>query len=99
VQRLSLELGFDGGDNFRIAVTDVENAETAQAIDVFFAVHVAIAVRARIRPFDRSGGVVDARGFAVFEEARVDVIAEVFDRFARNPRGIFRRDRRLFNQI
>lgn len=99
MQRLAVELRFDGVDDFRVAVADVENAEAAEAIDVLFAVDVAIAVRTRVRPFDGGGGVVDRCGFTVLQKSRIDVIAEVVDGLACDPRGVVRRDRRLFDEV
>lgn len=72
-------------DDFRIAMPDVENAETAEAIDVLFAVDVAIRIRACIGPFDGCGSVVDGRGLAVLEKSGIDVIAKRLNGFARDP--------------
>ena len=58
VQRLPVELSLDGAYDFGMAVTDVENPESAQAVDVLSAVDVAVAVRSRVGPLDDRGGAV-----------------------------------------
>ncbi len=90
VQRLTSELGSYGGNDFRIAVPDVEDPESAEAIDIFFARNVAIAIWSGVGPLDRGGGVLDRRCFPVFEKAGIDVIAETVDGFPRDPLRILR---------
>ena len=85
MQRLPVQLGLDGCDDFRIAVADVEDAETAETVDVFLAVDVAVAVRSGVRPLDCGCGVFHRRGLAIFEEAGVDVVAEIRNRLLRDP--------------
>ena len=99
MQRLSFELRLDGVDDFRVPVPDVEDAEAAEAIDVLVAVDVAVTVRTGVGPFYGGRRTVDRRGLAVFEKARIDVVAKVLDGFTRDPRGVFRRDRRLFDEV
>jgi hypothetical protein len=82
-----------------MAVSDVENAETAEAVEVLFAVDVAISVGSGVGPFDGRGGVLDRRRFPVLEESRIDVISEVLNCFACDPRGLFRRDRRRLDKV
>jgi hypothetical protein len=73
-------------------VTDVENSETAETVDIFAAVHVGENV-AVIRPLD-GGRAGLARGrFSVFEKPRVDVIAKPFDGFTDDPIGLRAIDR------
>lgn len=99
MQRLAFELRFDGPDDFGVAMSDVEDAEAAEAIDILFSVDVAIAVRTGVGPFDGGRSAVDRRRLAVLEKARIDMVAKVVDGFARDPRGVFRRDRRLFDEV
>jgi hypothetical protein len=80
-------------------MADIEDAEPAETIDVFFAVDVAIRIGARIRPFHDGCGAIRRSGFAIFQEAGIDVIAKRLDRFARNPSGILRRDVRLGDEF
>jgi hypothetical protein len=95
VQRLAPHLIDHRFDHFRVAVTNVEDAEPAQTIDVFFAVDVAIGIRARIGPFDDRCCALRRGRFTVLEKARIDVIAKRFDRFARDPSCVIRRNRRF----
>jgi len=80
-----------------MAVADVENTEAAQTIDVLATLNVSIAVRARVAPLDDGPCAVYLGGFPIFEKPRIDVIAEVFNGFPRDPRGLFRRNRRRFD--
>jgi len=99
VQRLAPQLIGDGFDDLRMAVADVEDAESAQAVDVFAAVDVAIGVRPGVGPFDDGAGALEVAGLAVFEEARIDVIAETLDGFAGDPARVLGRDVRFGNQV
>ena len=60
-------------------MADVEDAETAEAVDILSAVDVAVGVRTCVRPFDRGDRVLDRGRFAILEKAGIDVIAETFD--------------------
>jgi hypothetical protein len=82
----------DRVDDLRISMADVEDAETAEAVDVLAAVNVAVRIGAGIGPFDDGGRMVDGRRLAVFQEPRIDVIAKGLDRFARDPLRVLRRD-------
>ena len=82
-----------------MTVSDVEDAEAAEAVEVLAAVDVAIGVRPGVRPLDDGAGAADVAGFAVFQEARVDVIAETLDGFARDPAGVVGRDLRLGDEV
>ena len=73
MQRLPVELRLYGGDDFRMAMAHVENAEPAEAVDVFAALDVAVTVRTGVAPFDDGAGAVDLRGLPVFQKAGVDV--------------------------
>lgn len=97
MQRLPVELRLDGGDDFRMAMTHVENAETAEAVDVFAALDVSVTVGAGITPFNDGAGAVYLRCFPVFQKSGVDVIAKVFNCFARDPRRLFGGDLRALN--
>ncbi len=81
-----------------MTVTDVEDAETAETIDVLATVDVGEDVAA-IGPLDR--GVERAFGsrFAVFEKAGVDVIAKAVDGFADDPIGLRAIDRGSVNEV
>ena len=92
VQRLAAQLIGHGLDDFGIAMTDVEDAEAAQAIDVRAPGDVAIGVRSGVGPLDDGAGVACVGRFAVFEKARIDVVAKRLDGFARDPRRFVRRD-------
>ncbi len=92
VKRLAAELRAYSLNDLRIAVSDVENAEPAEAIEIFLPRDVAIAVRPGIGPFDGCSGMLDRRCFPVFEEARIDVIAETIDGLPRDPLRVLRRD-------
>jgi hypothetical protein len=81
-----------------MAVSDVEDAETAQTIDVFAAVDVGKDVP-RIRPLDRRVERAAGAGLAIFEETGVDVIAKTVDRFADDPIGLRAIDRRGVDEL
>ena len=95
VQRLARELVLNGFHDFRLAMSDVEDAETAQAIDVLASVDVAIRVRARVRPFDDRGCAVRIRRFAVEKKTRVEMVAKRLDGFFGYPARFRRVDRGL----
>jgi hypothetical protein len=82
-----------------MTVSDVEDAEAAEAIQILATVDVAIRVRPGVRPLDDGAGAADVARFAVFEEARVDVVAETLDGFARDPAGVVGRDLRLGDEV
>jgi hypothetical protein len=79
-------------------VTDVEDAESAEAIDVFAAVHVGEHV-AVIRPLDGGRAGLPRGRFAIFEKTGVDVIAKPFDGLADDPVGLRAIDRRGVNEV
>jgi hypothetical protein len=85
MQWLTIELGLNGGDDLWVTMADIENAEAAQTIDVLFAGYVAIAIRPRVRPFDRGCGVFDRCRFPVFQKSWIDVVAEIFYGFIGDP--------------
>ena len=62
-------------------------------------VDVAIGVRPGVGPLDDGAGAFDVGRLAVFEEARIDVVAKRLDRFARDPGRVVGRDRRLGDQV
>jgi len=59
-------------DDLRMPVTDVEDAEAAEAIDIFAAVDVREDVAA-IGPLDGSVERALRAGLAIFEESGIDV--------------------------
>ena len=67
-----------------MAVPDVEDAESAEAIDVFAAATSVKTLPESDHSTAASSVPFGAR-FAVFEETGVDVIAKRFDRFAHDP--------------
>ena len=69
VQRLARELIGHGLHHFGVPVTDVEDAEPAQAIEEFAAVHVAERVEARVAPLH--GGIERAVGGSSRVRSRV----------------------------
>jgi hypothetical protein len=81
-----------------VTVPDVEDAESAQTIDVFAAVDVGEDV-AGIAPLD--GGIERAfrTGLPVFEKPGVDVIAKPVDGFADDPIRLRAIDRRGVNDV
>lgn len=99
MQRLTVELRFDGGNDLRMTVPDIKDTEAAEAIEVFFPVDVAIAIGARIAPFNNGARAFDVGCFAVFEKSRVYMVAKIFDRFARNPRCLVGRNRGRLDKV
>ena len=65
-------------------VTDVENPETAEAIDILATVDVGEDVAA-IGPLDRGVERALRARFAVREKTRVDVVAKAVDGLADDP--------------
>ena len=82
-----------------MTVSDVEDAEAAETVEIFAPVDVAIGVRPGVRPFDDRAGAADVARFTVFQEARIDVVAETIDGFARDPAGVVGRDLRLGDEV
>ena len=80
-------------------MADVENAESAEAVEVLLAHHVAVAVWACVAPFDHGACAVDFGGLAVFQKSRVDVIAEIFHRFPGDPSRLFGADGGRFYEV
>jgi hypothetical protein len=95
---LALELRAHRIDDLRMAVTDVEDSEAAEAIDVFAAVDVREHVAA-IGPLDRSVERAFRAGLAIFEKSGIDVIAKPFDGFADDPIGLRAIDRRGVDEV
>jgi hypothetical protein len=98
VQRLAFELRAHRAHHLGMTVPDVEDAEAAQAVDVFAAVHVGEDV-AGVAPLD--GGIERSlrAGLAIFEETRVDVVAKAVDGFADDPIGLRAIDRRGVDDV
>lgn len=76
MQRLAAQLIGYRFNDFGIAVADVEDAESAQAVEVDASGYVAIGVRSGIRPLDDRAGAARVGRLAIFEESRIDVIAK-----------------------
>jgi hypothetical protein len=95
---LAVELRADRVDDLRMAVTDVEDSEAAEAIDVFAAVDVREHVAA-IGPLDGSVERALRAGLAIFEKSGIDVIAETFDGFADDPIGLRAIDRGRIDEV
>jgi hypothetical protein len=74
-------------------MSDIEDAEAAQEVDVFAAAQVAERVAAGVSPLDGGVGRAVRGGLAVFEEAGIHVIPKGVDRLARYPSGLGRFDR------
>ncbi len=98
VQRLALELRAHRIDDLRMAVTDVEDSEAAEAVDVFAAVDVREYVAA-IGPLDGSVERALRAGLAIFEKSGVHVIAKTFDGFANDPIGLRAIDRGGLDEV
>lgn len=99
MQRLPPHLIYHRFNDLGIAVPDVENAESAKAVDVLLAVDVAIGVRTCIRPLDDRGRAFGGRCFAILQETGIDVVAKRLDGFARDPSRVLRSDLRLGDQF
>lgn len=82
-----------------MAVPDVEDAEAAETVQILATVYVAIRIRSGVRPLDDRAGAAGVAGFAVFQEARVDVVAETVDGFARDPAGVIGGDLRFGDEV
>jgi hypothetical protein len=81
-----------------MAMSDVEDAESTQTVDVFAAVHVGEDV-AGIAPLDRCVERSLRTGFAIFEKTGVDVVAKTVDGFADDPIRLRAIDRRGVNDV
>lgn len=90
MQWLAAKLIADGFDDFGIPMTDVEDAEAPQTIDVGPSGNVTIRVRSGVRPFDHRAGAMRIGRFAVLEKAGINVVAKRVDRLVRNPRSLLR---------
>ena len=80
-------------------MADVEDAESAQAVDVGATGDVAVRVRSRIGPLDDDAGILRVGGFTIFEKAGIDVVSKRVNGFARDPRRLVRRDLVLFDEL
>jgi hypothetical protein len=99
MQRLAPQLIHHRFDDLRMPVPDVEDTETAEAIQIFAPVHVAVRVRPSVRPLDDGTRAAGVAGLAVFQEPRIDVIAEPVYGFARDPAGVVGRDLRFGDEV
>src|SRR5579863_1246463 len=99
MQRLPPQLVHDGFDDFRMAMPDVENTETAETVDVFAAADVAIRIRPGVGPFDDGLGAFDGAGFAILEKTGVDMLAKCVDCLARDPARLVRSDLRQRDEV
>jgi hypothetical protein len=80
-------------------VSHVEDAEAAQAVDIFSAGDVAVRVEIRVGPLDDRARPVRVGGLTVLEESGVDVISKALDRLARDPLRLRRRNLGLLDQV
>ena len=99
VERLPAELIRHGFEHLRIAVADVENAESAETVDILAPGDVAIGVRSGVGPLDDGLGAGDVRRLAVFEKAGIDVFAKSLDGLACNPDRVLRRNLRFRDEF
>ncbi len=99
MERLAPQLVRHCFDDLRMTMSHVEDTEAAETVQILAAVYVAIRVRPGVRPFDDRARAADVAGLAVFQEARVDVVAETLDGFARDPAGVIGRDLRLGDEV
>ncbi len=98
MQRLTIELRAHGCDHFGMAVSDVEDAEPAETIDVFAAVDIREDVTA-VGPLDGRIERALRTGLAVLEKSGIDVIAKPIDGFADDPIGLRAIDRRGVDEV
>jgi hypothetical protein len=81
-----------------MAMADVKDAETAEAVDVLAAVHVGEDV-AGVAPLDGRVERPLRAGFPVLEETGIDVVAKPVDGFADDPIRLRAIDRRGMNDV
>ena len=95
---VALELRAHRAHHFGMAVSDVEDAEAAQTVDVLAAVDVGKDV-AGVAPLN--GGIEGSprTGLSILEEARVDVVAKAVDGFADDPIRLRAIDRRGVDDV
>lgn len=92
MQWLAPQLIGHGFHYFWVAVSHVENTESAQAIDILAAVDVAVTGWTGIGPFNNRRGLFCRSSFAVLEKTGVDMVAKGGNGFTGDPRSIYRRD-------
>jgi hypothetical protein len=80
-------------------VSDVEDAEAAETIEVRATGDVAIGVRSGVGPLDHRARAARVGRLAVLQEPGIDVIAKRLDRLAGNPFRLGRANVRLLDQI
>ncbi len=80
MQRLAAQLILHRFDDFGMAVTDVEDAEAAQTVDIFASVEIAVGVGAGVGPLDDRAGLADVARLAVLQKSGVYVVAKRLDR-------------------
>ncbi len=98
MQCLASELRVHRGHDFRVTVTDVENSEAAQTVNVFAPVDVGENV-AGVGPLNRGIERALRAALAVFEETGIDVIAETIDGFLDDPSRLRAVDRRTVDEF
>jgi len=90
VKWLAAQLVLYRGDDFRVAVTDVEDAEATQTVDIVTSVEIAVGVRTGIGPLDDRAGLSNVAGLAVFQKARVYMVAKRLNRLFGDPARLLR---------
>ena len=73
-------------------MSDVEDAEAAETVEVGATGNVAIGVRPGVGPLDDRAGATRIGRLAVLQESGIDVIAKRLDRLAGNPFRLGRAD-------
>src|SRR5579862_6942883 len=78
VQANLIELSLDCGNYFRVAMTDVEDAIPAQAIEIAFAV-IVVCIYAAVTVLDCTFGAAELLGIC-----KVQIVDGIFQRFGGN---------------
>jgi len=98
VQRLPLELRAHGADDLGVAVARIEDAEPAEAIEILAALDVRECAAA-VGPLDRGRRGTRSDRLAIFEKARINVLAEAAERLGRYPSRLLAIDRGGVDEI
>ena len=89
MKRLAAQLILHRGDDFGMAVTDVEDTEAAQTVDITASVEIAVGVGAGIGPLDDCAGLADVARLAVLQKPGVYVVAKRLNRLFGDPARLF----------
>jgi hypothetical protein len=82
-----------------MAMADVKDTETAQAVEILASVDVAVRVGSGVGPFDDRASASEITGFTIFQKSRVDEVAETVDGLAGDPARIVGGDLRLADEV